>query len=71
MGQWPFPRGRFVWRMLNAIKPRTVMLIYRNKSSSETVVCVRSHFEEYLYDEGGHLVETIDMVPGGAIVKVK
>ena len=55
-------------RMLNAIEPGTVMPIHRHKSSSETVICVRGHFEEYLYDENGQLVETIDMVPGGAIV---
>lgn len=58
-------------RMLNAIEPGTVMPIHRHKSSSETVICVRGHFEEYLYDENGQLVETIDMVPGGNIVNVE
>ena len=58
-------------RMLNAIEPGTVMPIHRHKSSSETVIRVRGHFEEYLYDENGQLVETIDMVPGGAIVNVE
>ena len=57
-------------RMLNAIEPGTVMPIHRHMASSETVICVRGHFEEYLYDEDGNLVETIDMVPGGAIVNV-
>ena len=57
-------------RMLNAIEPGTVMPIHRHKASSETVVCVRGHFQENLYDEDGNLVETIDMVPGGAIVNV-
>ena len=58
-------------RMLNAIEPGTVMPIHRHKSSSETVICVRGHFEEYLYDENGQLAETIDMVPGGDIVNVE
>lgn len=58
-------------RMLNAIEPGTLMPIHRHKSSSETVICVRGHFEEYLYDENGQLVETIDMVPGGNIVNVE
>ena len=58
-------------RMLNAIEPGTVMPIHRHKSPSETVICVRGHFEEYLYDENGQLVETIDMVPGGPIVNVE
>ena len=40
-------------RMLNAIEPGTVMPVHRHRSSSETVVCIRGHFEEYLYDEQG------------------
>lgn len=57
-------------RILNAIEPGTVMSIHRHPSTSETVVCVRGHFEEYLYDEAGVLVETVDMVPGGNVLNV-
>ena len=57
-------------RMLNAIEPGTVVPIHRHLGSSETVVCVRGHFEEYLYDDNGVLIETIDMRPGGALVNV-
>lgn len=57
-------------RMLNAIEPGTVMPIHRHRSSSETVVCVRGHFEEYLYDDSGALVETVDMVPGVNVLNV-
>ena len=57
-------------RMLNAIEPGTVMPIHRHRSSSETVVCVRGHFKEYLYDDSGALVETVDMVPGGNVLNV-
>ena len=57
-------------RMLNAIEPGTLMPIHRHLGSSETVICVRGHFEEYLYDENGVLIETIDMRPGGALVNV-
>ena len=57
-------------RMLNAIEPGTVMPIHRHRSSSETVVCIRGHFEEYFYDEFGKLTDTIDMLPGGNIVNV-
>ena len=42
-------------RMLNAIEPGTVMLIHRHLSSSETVICIRGHFEEYFYDDNGVL----------------
>jgi len=57
-------------RMLNAIEPGTVMPVHRHRSSSETVVCVRGHFEEYLYDDAGTLVEAVDMVPGGNVLNV-
>ena len=57
-------------RMLNAIEPGTVMPIHRHKSSSETVVCIRGHFEEYFYDESDALVDVVDMVPGGVVLNV-
>ena len=58
-------------RMLNALEPGTVMPIHRHKSSSETCVCVRGHFEEYFYDSEGRLTETIDMVPGGVVLNIE
>jgi len=70
-------------RMLNALEPGTVMPIHRHKGSSETCVCIRGHFEEYLYgftetrsdgtpdpDSFG-IVETIDMYPGGPILNIE
>jgi len=70
-------------RMLNALEPGTVMPIHRHKGTSETCVCVRGHFEEYLYgfteirsdgtpdpDSFG-IVETIDMYPGGPILNIE
>ncbi len=63
-------------RMLNALEPGTVMPIHRHLGSSETCVCIRGHFEEYLYGftetlsngtpnpDCFGLIETIDMVPG-------
>ena len=57
-------------RMLNAIEPGTVMPIHRHRASSETVVCIRGHFEEYFYDESGNLVEVVDMMPGGVVLNV-
>ena len=57
-------------RMLNAIEPGTVMPVHRHLKSSETVVCVRGHFEEYFYDENGVLTDTVDMVPGGVVLNV-
>ena len=57
-------------RMLNAIEPGTQMPIHRHRASSETVVCLRGHFEEYFYDDAGHLTDTFDMRPGGLVVNV-
>lgn len=51
-------------RILNAIEPGTDMPIHRHLSTSETVTCIRGHFQENLYDEEGKLLEVIDMVPG-------
>ena len=58
-------------RMLNAIEPGTVMPIHRHLGSSESVVCIRGHFEEYFYDSSGQLTETVDMVPGGVVLNIE
>lgn len=58
-------------RMLNALEPGTVMPIHRHKSTSETCVCIRGHFEEYFYDETGNLIDTIDMAPGGVVLNIE
>lgn len=58
-------------RMLNALEPGTVMPIHRHRGSSETCICIRGHFEEYFYDENGNLTDTIDMVPGGAVLNIE
>ena len=57
-------------RMLNAIEPGTVLPIHRHRASSETVVCLRGHFEEYFYDAEGRLTDTIDMVPGCTVINI-
>ena len=58
-------------RMLNALEPGTVMPIHRHKTTSETCVCIRGHFEEYFYDDQGNLTDTIDMVPGGVVLNIE
>ena len=58
-------------RMLNALEPGTVMSIHRHKTTSETCICIRGHFEEYFYDDKGNLTDTIDMVPGGVVLNIE
>ena len=70
-------------RMLNALEPGTVLPIHRHKGSSETYICIRSHFEEYLYGytetrsdgtpdpKSFGIIETIDMYPGGPILNIE
>ena len=57
-------------RMLNAIEPGTVLPIHRHPTTSETVVCLRGHFQECFYDADGRLTETIDMLPGGNLLNI-
>ena len=57
-------------RMLNAIEPGTVLPIHRHRTSSETVVCLRGHFEEYFYDVSGVRTAVVDMVPGGNVLNI-
>ena len=57
-------------RMLNAIEPGTVLPIHRHRTTSETVVCIRGHFEEYFYDEAGNRTDVIDMRPGGNVLNI-
>lgn len=49
-------------RMLNAIEPGTELPIHRHRTTSETVVCLRGHFEEYFYDEEGRQADFIDLM---------
>ena len=57
-------------RMLNAVEPGSKVPIHRHRMSSETVVCVRGHFKECFYDDGGNLTDIFDMVPGGLILNI-
>lgn len=57
-------------RLLNAIEPGTIMPIHRHNNTSETVICIRGHYVENLYDKKGQLIESIDMLPGGVVVNV-
>ena len=51
-------------RMLNALETGTVMPIHRHKTTSETCICIRGHFEEYFYDEQGNETEIVVMKAG-------
>lgn len=57
-------------RMLNAIEPGSVLPIHRHRTSSETVVCLRGHFEEYFFDVSGVRTLVVDLVPGGVVLNI-
>ena len=70
-------------RMLNALEPETIVPIHRHHGSNEINICLRGHYEEYLYgftktrsdgtpdpDSFG-IVETIDMYPGGPVLSIE
>lgn len=57
-------------RMLNAIEPGTVLPIHRHRDTSETVVCVRGHCEEYFFGVSGTRISVVDLVPGGTILNI-
>jgi cupin fold WbuC family metalloprotein len=57
-------------RMLNAVEPGTVLPIHRHRDTSETVVCVRGHCEEYFFDVSGTRIAVVDLVPGGIILNI-
>ena len=58
-------------RMLNAIEPESIIPIHRHQTTSETVVIIRGHAQELLYDQTGHhVVEVVDLVPGGETVAI-
>ena len=56
--------------VLNTIELGTEIPIHRHRDSSETILCIRGHFQECLYDDNGNLTEFIDMFPSGVIVNV-
>ena len=58
-------------RMLNAIEPGTVLSpIHQHRSSPETVVCIRGHFEEYLYGISSVRTAVVDMFPSGNVLVI-
>lgn len=58
-------------RMLNAIEPGSPIPVHRHTKSSETVVIIRGHVQEVLFDTSGQKVlETFDLYPEGNIVAI-
>ena len=57
-------------RMLNAIEPGSQLPVHRHWKSSETVVCLRGHLREVLYNDNGEVTEVIDLMPNSECVAV-
>lgn len=58
--------GRFVTTDAECLEAGDCDADTRHLGSSETCVCARGHFEEYSYDSEERLMETVNMVLGGA-----
>lgn len=57
-------------RMLNAIEPGSVLPVHRHRSTSETVICLRGHLRQFLYNDNGEVTEAIDLAPGSDCVAI-
>jgi len=61
-------------KMLNALEPGTILPIHRHRTFSEVVAVLRGHCIQYLYDENGNLVDSVDMRAGsdcpGMVVEI-
>ena len=55
-------------RMLNALEPGTVLPIHRHQDTSETIVILRGHATQILYDEKGFETERVNLVPNSSVV---
>lgn len=49
-------------RILNAVEPGTILPIHRHRSTTETIMVLRGHCVQYLYDEYGKQVDAICMI---------
>lgn len=54
-------------RMLNAIEPGVQGPIHRHIHTSETIVILRGHLQEFFYNENGSVVQKIDLTPHGPV----
>lgn len=52
-------------RMLNALEPRTIMLIHRHMRSSESIAIIRGKMIMRLYDDNGNIINEFTMGPCG------
>lgn len=58
-------------RMLNALKPGTIMPIHRHRNTSETMVMVRGKLIERFYDDNGNITDEFVMEPCGQYAMVQ
>ena len=56
-------------RMLNALKPGTVMPIHRHMKSSETICMVRGKMMMRLFDDKGAITDEFVMAPAGSVTE--
>lgn len=57
-------------KMLNALEPDTMVPVHRHRTASEVVVVLRGRCIQHFYDDGGHLVESVELAPGSEVPAV-
>lgn len=50
-------------RILNALKPGTVLPIHRHRNTAETMIVIRGSVKELLYDDNGNFTSEYIMTP--------
>lgn len=51
-------------RLLNALEPGTNIPIHRHQNTSETYIILRGKIQLSLYDNAGHIMESVILSPG-------
>ena len=55
-------------RIINAVKPGTILPIHRHRNSTETIVCLRGKVVQHYYDEKGNKIASYELAPNTANV---
>ena len=55
-------------RILNAVKPGTILPIHRHRGSTETIIVLRGKVVQHYYDDNGNKTASYELAPNSAQV---